>query len=119
MDSLITIVCYKDGKIIDGPNGVCYNCPPKKGVLINNLIKYDELEDKLCLFMLIDRIHTMLSIIFWYPILMLIGNGNITCIQTTMLTSHLQMKLMMWNFMMRIRLIRRFMMINLQQIRLL
>ena len=48
MDSLITIVCYKDGEIIDGPNGMCYHCPPQKDVLVNNLIKYDELEDKLC-----------------------------------------------------------------------
>ena len=48
MDSLITIVCYKDGEIIDDPNGACYNCPPQKGVLVNNLRKYDELEDKLC-----------------------------------------------------------------------
>ena len=48
MDSLIIIVCYKDGKIIDGSNGVCYNCHPQKGVLVNNLIKYDELEDKFC-----------------------------------------------------------------------
>ena len=57
MESLLTIVCYKDGEIIDGPNGVCYSCPPKKGVLVNNLIKYDELEDKLCHVMSIDRTH--------------------------------------------------------------
>ena len=81
MDSLLTIVCYKDGEIIDGPNGVCYSCPPKKGVLVNNLIKYDELEDKLCHVMSIDRTHTMLSMIFRYPILMSIGNGNINYIQ--------------------------------------
>ncbi|KAJ9672503.1 hypothetical protein PVL29_025922 [Vitis rotundifolia] len=81
MDSLLTIVCYKDGEIIDGPNGVCYNCPPKKGVLVNNLIKYDELEDKLCHVMSIDRAHTMLSMIFRYPSLMSIGNGNINYIQ--------------------------------------
>ena len=48
MDSLITIMCYKDSEIIDDSNGVCYNCPPQKGVLVNNLRKYDELEDKLC-----------------------------------------------------------------------
>ena len=81
MDSLIMIVCYKDGKIIDGPNGVCYSCPPKKGVSMNNLIKYDELEDKLCHVMSIDRAHTMLSMIFRYPILMSIENGNINYIQ--------------------------------------
>ena len=74
-------MCYKDGEIIDGPNGACYNCPPQKGVLVNNLIKYDELEDKLCHVMLIDHTHTMLSMIFRYPILMPIGNGNINYIQ--------------------------------------
>ena len=76
MDSMLIIVCYKDGEIIHGPNGVCYNCPPKKGVLVNNLIKYDEFEDKLYHVMSIDCAHNMLSMIFWYPILMLIGNGN-------------------------------------------
>ena len=48
---------------------------------MNNLIKYDELEDKLCHVMLIDHTHTMLSMIFQYPILMAIGNGNINYIQ--------------------------------------
>ena len=81
MDSLITIVCYKDGEIIDGPNGVCYNCPPQKGVLVNNLIKYDELEYKLCHVMLIDHTQTMLFKIFQYPILMPIGNRNMNYIQ--------------------------------------
>ena len=81
MDSLLTIVCYKDSKIIDGPNGVCYNYSPQKGVLVNNLIKYDDLEDKLCHVMLIDRTHTILSMIFWYPILIPIGNGNINYIK--------------------------------------
>ena len=27
MDSLITTICYKNGEIIDGSNGVGYNCP--------------------------------------------------------------------------------------------
>ena len=80
MDSFITIVCYKDGEIIDGPNGMCYHCPPQKDVLVNNLIKYDELEDKLCHVMLIDRTHTMLSMILQYLIIMSIGNGNINYI---------------------------------------
>ena len=78
MDSFITIVCYKDGEIIDGPNGVCYNCLPQKGVLVNNLIKYDELEYKLCHVMLIDHTRTMLSMIFQYPILISIGNRTLT-----------------------------------------
>ena len=81
MDSLLTIVYYKDGEIIDGSDGVCYNCFPKKCVLVNNLIKYDELEDELCHVMSIDRGHTMLSMLLQYLILMSIGNGNINYIQ--------------------------------------
>ena len=77
MDSLLTIVYYKDGEIIDGSDGVCYNCFPKKCVLVNNLMKYDEL----CHVMSIDRGHTMLSMILQYLILMSIGNGNINYIQ--------------------------------------
>ena len=41
--------------IIDGPNGVGYSCRPEIGVLINNMITYDELEDKLCHIMSINR----------------------------------------------------------------
>ena len=48
---------------------------------MNNLIKYDELEYKLCHVMLIDHTQTMLSMIFQYPILMPIGNRNINYIQ--------------------------------------
>ena len=66
---------------INGPNEVCYNCPPQKGVLVNNLTKYDELEDKLCHVVLSDCTHTMLFMIFRYPIRMSIGNGNIDYIK--------------------------------------
>ena len=81
MDGLITIVCYKNGEIIDGPYGVGYSCPPKRGILVNNMITYDELKDKLCHVMSIDRCHTKLSMFFRYPILMPIGNGNINYVQ--------------------------------------
>ena len=81
MDSLITIVCYKNGEIIDGPYGVGYSCPQERGVLVNNIITYDELEDKLCHVMLIDRAHTMLSMAFLHPILMPIRNRSINYVQ--------------------------------------
>ena len=81
MDDWITIICYKNGEIIDGQNGVGYSCPPKISVLINNMITYDELEDKLCHVMSINCAHTKLSMVFWYSILMPIGNGNINYIQ--------------------------------------
>ena len=48
---------------------------------MNNLIKYDELEDELCHVMSIDRAHTMLSMILQYLILMSMGNENINYIQ--------------------------------------
>ena len=54
-----------------------YSCPPERGILVNNTITYDELEDKLCQVMSIDRAHTKLSMVFRYPNLMSIGNGNI------------------------------------------
>ena len=79
MDGLITIVCYKNGEIIYNPYGVSYSCPPERGVLV--MITYDELEDKLCQVMPINRAHTKLSMVFRYPILMSIGNGNINYVQ--------------------------------------
>ena len=64
MDDWITIVCYKNGEIIDGSYGVGYSCPLERGVLVNNTITYDELEDKLCHVMSIDHAHTKLSMVF-------------------------------------------------------
>ena len=58
-----------------------YSCPLERGILVNNTITYDEIEDKLCHVMSIDRAHTKLSMVFRYPILMLIGNGNINYVQ--------------------------------------
>ena len=81
MDNLITIVCYNVGEIIDGPNVLCYNSPPQKGVLVKNLTKYYKLKDKLCHVMLIDCTDTMLSMIFQYPILISMGDENINYIQ--------------------------------------
>ena len=81
MDGLITIVCYKNCEIIDGPYGVGYSCPPKRSVLVNNMITYDELEDKLCHVMSIAHAHTKLSMVFRYPILMPIENENINYVQ--------------------------------------
>ena len=45
------------------------------------MITYDELEDKMCHVMSINRAHTKLSMVFRNPILMLIRNGNINYIQ--------------------------------------
>ena len=49
----------------------------QRGVLVNNMVTYDELKKKLCYVMSINRPHTKLSMVFRYPILMLIRNGNI------------------------------------------
>ena len=81
MDGLITIVCYKNGEIIYNPYGVSYSCSPERGVLVNNMITYDELEDKLCQVMPINCARTKLSRVFRYPILMSIRNGNINYVQ--------------------------------------
>ena len=45
------------------------------------MITYDELEDKMCHVMSINRAHTKLSMVFRNLILMLIRNGNINYIQ--------------------------------------
>ena len=44
-------------------------------------VTYDDLEDKLCYVMSINCAHTKLSMVFQYPILLLIGNRNINYIQ--------------------------------------
>ena len=64
MNSLITFVCCKNCVIIDRPNCVGYSCTPKISVLVINMITYDELEDKLCHVMSIDRAHAKLSMVF-------------------------------------------------------
>ena len=47
MDGYTTVLCYTRSEIIDCEFGVSYNRPPDKGVLINSMITFDELETKL------------------------------------------------------------------------
>ena len=58
------VLCYINDEIIDCEFGICYNCPPKKGISINNIITFDELESKLSYTLNIDCIHTKLNMIF-------------------------------------------------------
>ena len=64
MDSYTTILYYTRGEIIDYEFWVCYNRPPKKGVSINSMITFDELETKLCHALNINRIYTKLNMVF-------------------------------------------------------
>ena len=41
MDGLITIVCYKNGEIIDGPYVVGYSCPPDRGIFVSTPFRSD------------------------------------------------------------------------------
>ena len=71
------VLCYINGEIIDCEFGVCYNRPPEKGVSINNMITFDELESKLGYALNIDRIHTKLNMIFRYLVPFPNGNGHV------------------------------------------
>ena len=48
MDGYTTVLCYTSGEIIDCEFKVCYNRPLEKGISINSMITFDELETKLC-----------------------------------------------------------------------
>ena len=64
MDGYTTVLCYTRGEIIDCEFGVSYNRPPDKGVLINSMITFDELETKLCHALNINRTYTKLNMVF-------------------------------------------------------
>ena len=59
-----TIVLCTSGEIVDCEFGVCYNRPSEKGVSINNMITFDELETKLCHALNINRTYTKLNMVF-------------------------------------------------------
>ena len=48
MDGYTTMLCCTSGEIIDCEFGVCCNRLLEKGVSINSMITFDELETKLC-----------------------------------------------------------------------
>ena len=77
MANNITVLCYINGEMIDCEFRVCYNCPPKKILSINNMITFDELKSKLGYALNIDRIHNKLNMIFRYPIPFPKGNGRV------------------------------------------
>ena len=47
MDGYTIVLCYTRGEIIDCEFGVSYNRPPEKGVSINSMITFYELEIKI------------------------------------------------------------------------
>ena len=69
------VLCYINGEIIYYEFVVCYNRPCKKGISINNMITFDELELKLCYTLNIDCIHIKINMIFRYPTPFPNGNG--------------------------------------------
>ena len=77
MDGYTTVLCYTRGEIIDCEFGVSYNRPPDKGVLINSMITFDELETKLCHALNINRTYTKLNMVFRYPVPFSNGNGTV------------------------------------------
>ncbi|KAL6311718.1 hypothetical protein AAG906_024607 [Vitis piasezkii] len=61
MDDYTTVLCYTRGEIIDCAFGISYNHPFEKGVSINSIITFDELETKLCHALNINRTYTKLN----------------------------------------------------------
>ena len=68
MDGYTIVLCYTRGEIIDCEFGVSYNRPPEKGVSINSMITFYELEIKLCHALNINRTYTKLNMVFRYPV---------------------------------------------------
>ena len=62
-----TIVLCTSGEIVDCEFGVCYNRPSEKGVSINNMITFDELETKLnCYLIYLNVYNIIIKIIIVY-----------------------------------------------------
>ena len=64
MDGYTTVLCCTKGEIIDCEFWVSYNRPPEKGVSINSMITFDELETKLYHTLNINRTYTKLNMVF-------------------------------------------------------
>ncbi|KAJ9675204.1 hypothetical protein PVL29_024234 [Vitis rotundifolia] len=77
MNGYTTVQCYTRGEIIDCEFGVSYNRPPEKGVSINSMITFDELETKLYHALNINRIYTKLNMVFRYPVPFPNGRGTV------------------------------------------
>ena len=77
IDSYTIVLCYTSGEIIDCEFGVYYNHPPKKGVSINSMTTFNELETKLCHALNINRTYTKLNMVFRYPVLFPNGRGTV------------------------------------------
>lgn len=66
MTDIIHVVCYIDGNIIDGSEGVQYDRPPSKVIVMKRGITFASLYEKLCDMFKIDKMHNHLSIIYRY-----------------------------------------------------
>ena len=63
----IMILCYINGSIIYGPNGIEYVGRPERTVRIKSEIRFEKLENKLCRLFRIDKSKNRLTIIYRYP----------------------------------------------------
>ena len=77
MDGYTIVLCYTRGEIIDCEFGVCYNHSPKKGVSINSMTTFNELETKLCHALNINCTYTELNMVFRYLIPFPNGRGAV------------------------------------------
>lgn len=66
-DIVIIAMCYMNGRMKYGPDGVGYDGPPTKAVRINRGIQFVDLQNKLCQALKIAKEQNMVKIIYRYP----------------------------------------------------
>ena len=62
----INALCYSNGTIIKGPNGVDYEGSITKVVTISPIMSFNELVDQICIKLKIDRNRYTIKIIYRY-----------------------------------------------------
>ncbi|KAK9120028.1 hypothetical protein Scep_018121 [Stephania cephalantha] len=73
-DRFVTVVCYINGKIVNGPQGVSYDIPPASYARVRVGVNRDELESVICKTLKINRNKAKVNMIYRCP--MLLGSGT-------------------------------------------
>nr|GEZ60791.1 hypothetical protein [Tanacetum cinerariifolium] len=63
----VTLLCFWDGAICDGPEGVCYNKSSNKAIKVQCRIRYDELSNQIHSAIPIDKQQHHIKVICRYP----------------------------------------------------
>ena len=62
--------CYMNGCVVDGPNGIEYDCDPVGGVLVRSGMTLEQLKDELYNEFEIDRTQYMLNLVYRCPMIL-------------------------------------------------